>query len=150
MLEDGESAAANADAGQSFLVRVNEVVFQIGRQTKMVFAPALLKVSVLMLIINFAFEFGYFGLWLWFPELFNRLANYYEFHNESVTVCEVVNYAPVNRTLAEPLDLCLGSSSSLNEEIYIENLVVAIVPIVANVWNMIHMDTFGRNFFLGK
>ena len=81
---------------------------------------------------------------------YHRLANYYEFHNESVTVCEVVNYAPVNRTLAEPLDLCLGSSSSLNEEIYIENLVVAIVPIVANVWNMIHMDTFGRNFFLGK
>jgi len=148
MLDDADSAVPNADFGQSFYGRVKQIICQIGHQTKMVFDPSLLKVSLLMLILNFAFEFGYFGLWLWFPELFNRLANYYESHNESATVCEVINYVPFNQTVVDPLERCASSSSSLNDGIYVENLVVAIVPIIANIWNMLHMDTFGRKFFL--
>jgi len=151
MLDDTiDSAVPNAVYGLSFFGRVKEVISQIGQQTKMVFQPSLLKVSVLMLVINFAFEFGYFGLWMWFPELFNRLANYYESHDESISVCQLFDYAPANQTIVEPLELCKNSSSSLNDDIYIDNFVVAIVPIIANIWNMIHMDTFGRKFFLGN
>jgi hypothetical protein len=34
----------------------------------------------------------YYGLWLWFPELFNKLSVYYKLHNETVSVCEVTNF----------------------------------------------------------
>ena len=48
------------------------------------------RVTSLMIIINFAIQFGYYGLWLWFPELFNKLNIYYTAHpEESIGVCEV-------------------------------------------------------------
>ena len=54
------------------------------------FSPSLLRVTVIMLVINFSIQFGYYGLWLWFPELFNKLEEYYtRYPNETVSVCEV-------------------------------------------------------------
>ena len=94
--------------------------------------------------------FSYFGLWMWFPELFNRLANYYQSHNESITICEVINYVSVNETLVDPLEHCDGFSSPLNDDMFIQNLVVAIVPIIGNIWSTFQMDKLGRNFFLGN
>ena len=31
---------------------------------------------MIMILINFSIQFGYYGLWLWFPELFNKLELY--------------------------------------------------------------------------
>ena len=54
------------------------------------FSPSLIKVMVVMLIINFAIQFGYYGLWLWFPDIFSKLEEYYKIYpNETVTVCQV-------------------------------------------------------------
>ena len=43
-----------------------------------------------MIVINFAIQFGYYGLWLWFPELFNKLEIFHKaFPNNTINVCEV-------------------------------------------------------------
>jgi len=150
VLDDSDSdfVAKKSTSDESILIRSVQVLHKIGHQTKMVFHPSILKVSLLLIFINFAFEFGYFGLWMWFPELFNRLANYYQSHNESITICEVINYVSVNETLVDPLEHCDGFSSPLNDDMFIQNLVVAIVPIIGNIWSTFQMDKLGRNFFL--
>jgi hypothetical protein len=45
---------------------------------------------MIMIVINFAIQFGYYGLWLWFPELFNKLEIFHKaFPNNTINVCEV-------------------------------------------------------------
>ncbi len=49
--------------------------------------------------------FRYYGLWLWFPELFNKLDKYYKYHpGEKVSVCEVTSFEPpaTNVTSTDP------------------------------------------------
>ncbi len=53
------------------------------------------RVTTLMIIIYFAIQFGYYGLWLWFPELFNKLEKYYAEHpDDNVYICEVIHIYP--------------------------------------------------------
>ena len=57
------------------------------------FSPSLYRVTLIMVMINFSIQFGYYGLWLWFPELFNKLEQYHALHpNQTVSVCEVWGY----------------------------------------------------------
>lgn len=59
-------------------------------QTKEVFTPPHLQKAILSSTIYFTIFFGYYGLGLWLPELFNRFEAFYALHpNESVTVCEL-------------------------------------------------------------
>ena len=55
------------------------------------FSPSLCRVTVIMLVINFSISFGYYGLWLWFPELFNKLDQFHTLYpNQTVSVCKVM------------------------------------------------------------
>ena len=94
------------------------------------------------------FFFSYYGLWLWFPELFNRLNKYYQNHNESVSVCQVVSYAPSNETddLFEHCD----TITSPDQSVFINAFIIALAPLPANIWTIYSMDKLGRKFFLGK
>ena len=54
------------------------------------FSSNILGVTLTMITINFAIQFGYYGLWLWFPELFNKLEKFYAMEpNKTLSVCEV-------------------------------------------------------------
>lgn len=90
---------------------------------------------------------SYYGLWLWFPELFNCLHVYYEHHNVTVSVCEVVDFRP-NNTDQDPFAHCQDSAPPDNQ-VFINAFIVAIAPLPANLWTIVHMDKLGRKFFLG-
>lgn len=84
----------------------------------------------------------YYGLWLWFPELFNKLNIYYTEHpNATVTVCEITDYKQ-NSTLVDDVGCQIDSSVFLN------SFLISLAAAPGNVWTMIHMDKFGRKFFL--
>ena len=52
---------------------------------------------MIMIVIHFSIQFGYYGLWLWFPELFNKLENFHKaYPNETISVCQVINVFDVN------------------------------------------------------
>ena len=54
-------------------------VKEVLSNTVQLFTLAEVRASTIkMLYINFAIAFGYYGLWLWFPELFNKLDKYYK------------------------------------------------------------------------
>ena len=133
----------------------------------MVFSSTLWKPTVLMITINFGINFGlewhiydiyqivnypsiafhqrYYGLWMWFPELFSRLDNYYSnFPEASISVCEVIDYRPANQT-----DHCLNYSAP-DSNSFINIFIIALAPLPANIWTILHMDKLGRKFFLGN
>ena len=68
------------------------VMMQAIAKSKQLFSSSFLRYTMIMVVINFTIQFGYYGLWLWFPELFNKLNLYYSANpNATVTVCEVID-----------------------------------------------------------
>ena len=86
----------------------------------------------------------YYGLWLWFPELFSKLDQYYANHNETKTVCQISDF----QTGGDPVDPC--SIPLPGNQVYIDSFLVSISALPGNIWCICHMDKFGRKFFLGK
>lgn len=121
-------------------------VFQTWRLTKALFSRSLIFTTFIMLAINFTIQFGYYGLWLWFPELFNRLELYYnEYPNDKVSVCELTKYHgnSTQENICEEDDGQPVDTSAL-----ISILITSIAPLPANVWTIFFMDKLGRKFFL--
>ena len=87
----------------------------------------------------------YYGLWVWFPELFNRLEQYQEAHPGAspAAMCDIID-ASVNGTSVDP---CAAAASS---SAYSDEFIVAAAPALLNVWTIFHMDKLGRKFFLGE
>ena len=81
-----ELSPDKAEQKQDLLTAISDCVDKAGQ----LFSPSLRKVTVIMLVINFSIQFGYYGLWLWFPELFNKLDQYHTLYpNQTVSVCQV-------------------------------------------------------------
>lgn len=88
------------------------------------------------------FTIRYYGLWLWFPELFNKLDVYYKEHpNATVSVCEVTKYKPTMNTTVE----CDPPDAS----VFLNSFLISISALPGNIWTMVQMDKLGRKFFLG-
>ena len=84
-------------------------------------------------------------MWLWFPELFNKLDQYYATHNETKTVCQISDFQTAGD---DPVDPC--SVPLPGNQVYIDSFLVSISALPGNIWCIIHMDKFGRKFFLGE
>ncbi|CAG0915845.1 unnamed protein product [Notodromas monacha] len=91
--------------------------------------------------IHFSIAFGYYGLMMWFPEIFNRLLKYRSLHPtvDDVGICDV--------RLPEE-DVAPPTCSPLDPLVYANQMLLAIAPFPTNVWNILHMDKLGRKFFL--
>ena len=99
-----------------------------------------------MLYINFAIAFGYYGLWLWFPTLFDKLNKYYSAHpNATVSVCEITDYKGTTVTAA---DNCCGPKP--DSTVFTNSIYISLAAAPANIWTVFHMDKLGRKFFLGN
>lgn len=103
--------------------------------------------TIKMLFINFAIAFGYYGLWLWFPELFNKLDQYYKYHpNETVSICEVTDFVPPPEDLLKD-EFCQANVAPSNS-VFINSFIISLAALPGNVWTIFHMDKLGRKFFL--
>ena len=66
------------------------VITTAGKKLLELFSPGLATMTITVVTIQFTIQLGYYGLWLWFPELFDKLEEYYSTHaDQSVTVCQV-------------------------------------------------------------
>ncbi|XP_045111770.1 synaptic vesicle glycoprotein 2B-like isoform X2 [Portunus trituberculatus] len=121
-------------------------ILQTWRLTKALFSRSLIFTSTIMIIINFTIQFGYYGLWMWFPELFNRLEQYYNDHPyHNVSVCDLTKYHgnTTQQNTCEEDDGHPVDTSAL-----ISILITSIAPLPANLWTVLCMDKLGRKFFL--
>jgi len=121
----------------------------LAHNTFALFSRKLWQRTTMMLYINFAISFGYYGLWLWFPTLFDKLSRYYVDHpNATVSVCQITSYShSVNQTNHVGNDpFC--SSEPPETSVFTNSIYISLAAAPANIWTIFHMDKLGRKFFL--
>ncbi|XP_061193561.1 synaptic vesicle glycoprotein 2C-like [Saccostrea echinata] len=102
--------------------------------SKELFKPPLLRLSIIMIIINFSLSFGYYGLWMWFPELFSRVEKY------GGSPCD--HHVTVPNKTTNTTDF-LGS-----EWIYFSGFMTAVSNLPGNLLTIFLMDQLGRKLLL--
>lgn len=117
----------------------------IADNSKELFVPPILKFTVISILINFTFHIGYYGLLMWFPELYSRYDEYAQAHpGQSASVCEVTEYV-VNSGSHSQIGEC---SSTISSSVFQESLISLSAALPANLISILGMDKLGRKFFL--
>ncbi|KAM9854211.1 synaptic vesicle glycoprotein 2C isoform 2-T2 [Aulostomus maculatus] len=88
--------------------------------------------SIVVLIIFFCISFGYYGLWMWFPELFTRIEN-------GGSPC-------ANVSLPSPLQN--HSCYPVKTAVYLEGFVIAASNLPGNIFTILMMDNTGGKTLL--
>merc|ERR1719260_616796 len=123
---------------QDFKAAVAEAI----HMSKQLFSSTHLRYTIIMVVINFTIQFGYYGLWLWFPELFNKLELYYKAHpDDSVTVCEVIGIEVESNTTTA----CVEHLP--DDQVFINSFLISMSAGPSNLWTIYHMDKLRRKFF---
>ncbi|CAG0888304.1 unnamed protein product [Darwinula stevensoni] len=128
----------------SLSLRWRESVKHICLQTVQLFRGNLLFRICIMIVIHFSLAFGYYGLWMWFPELFSRLKSYYILHSQPASVCDIIGLNIPGRN--ESTDPC--DTKPVDPSVYQDQVLLAVAPLPMHIWTFLHMDTLGRKFFL--
>lgn len=98
-------------------------------QTKVLFSKSLCRTTVLVIIINFTLSFGYYGLWMWFPEIFSRVEKF------GGSPCNI-NITEVNTTTH-----CTGIPENW---VFFEGFLTALSNLPGNLLTIFLMDKIGR------
>ncbi|XP_050536946.1 synaptic vesicle glycoprotein 2B isoform X2 [Daktulosphaira vitifoliae] len=119
---------------------------EVAQNTKLLFMPPILKYTWISIVINLSFHIGYYGLMMWFPELFHRFDEFARAHNgsENAYVCQVTDFV-VNSGSHSHVDLC---SDKIESSVFLESLITVAAAIPSNILAVLGMDTLGRKFFL--
>lgn len=113
--------------------------------SKGLFMPPILKFTIISITINFTFHIGYYGLMMWFPELFSRFDEYTRmFPGEPAGVCTVTNYVVNNGSHS----LTGECSATIPSSVFMESLISLAAALPANLIAILGMDRLGRKFFL--
>ncbi|KAK6178546.1 hypothetical protein SNE40_013313 [Patella caerulea] len=106
--------------------------------TKTLFSGSLVKPTIILLIINFTLSFGYYGLFMWFPELFNRIDKY------GGTPCNpgIINTTATNNSTSD--------CGTPNDWVFFEGFMTALSNLPANIFTIIMMDRLGRKTLLAS
>nr|AAQ88395.1 SV2-like protein 2 [Ctenocephalides felis] len=140
--------------------KYSRMLSDMAENSKQLFRPPILRFTLISITINFTFHIGYYGLMMWFPELFNRFDEYTRHHltdgNEvTANVCEVTNFV-VSRHLDQHHDdfgVTKGASGPVCDDVipaavFLESLITVAAAIPSNIIAVIGMDRLGRKFFL--
>ncbi|XP_070536899.1 synaptic vesicle glycoprotein 2C-like isoform X2 [Ptychodera flava] len=115
---------------RSLLSQCKKNCREIFTSTRKLFVPPHRKVSVCLLTIIFTLSFGYYGVWLWFPEIFKRV-------EVSGSACSVL---PANLT---------SNSSDTDSSIYRDSFITAVSNFPGNLFATLTIDKLGRKALLG-
>lgn len=112
--------------------------------SKQLFTSPILKFTMVSITINFTFHIGYYGLMMWFPELFHRFEAYSkEFPGEQAGVCKVTDYVVSKNSHADAV-----CDAHIPQAVFMESLISLASALPANLIAILGMDLLGRKFFL--
>lgn len=118
----------------------------IVENSRQLFISPILRFTIISIVINFTFHIGYYGLMMWFPELFNRFDEYHRDQPGVVaSICQVTDYV-VNKGSHSIENVC---SDKIGSSVFLESLITVASAIPANIIAVLGMDRLGRKFFLG-
>jgi VNT family MFS transporter (synaptic vesicle glycoprotein 2) len=96
--------------------------------SKQLFQHPILKFTIVSISINFTFHIGYYGLMMWFPELFNRFDDFAEEHpGVETNVCEVTEFVIKQK---ESSGIC---NDNIPSTVFMESLITVASALPANV-----------------
>ncbi|KAM4734213.1 synaptic vesicle glycoprotein 2C isoform 2-T2 [Anableps anableps] len=100
---------------------------------KQMFSGSVKTRSIILLIIFYCISFGYYGLWMWFPELFARV--------------ETSGGSPcANVTLPSPLNN--QSCYPVKTAVYMEGFIIAASNLPGNIFTILIMNSTGGKALL--
>lgn len=112
---------------------------RLWRSTKELFRSPFTSRTLISTFIWFSLSFGFYGLWMWFPELFQRIQSGESSCSRSASHVGVTN-PMANMTCDEKV--------SYNHEIYFESFLVALSNLPGNVIMIISVNKIGRRKLL--
>lgn len=117
----------------------------IMNNSKGLFVSPILKFTIISITINFTFHIGYYGLMMWFPELFNRFDEFSRYHpGQEAGVCEVTRFV-IDEGSHSGAGTC---TDTIPSTVFLESLITVASALPANLIAVLFMDRFGRKFFL--
>lgn len=123
----------------------SEMITNMLSNSKGLFVSPILKFTLISITINFTFHIGYYGLMMWFPELFSRFDEYDRmFPGRDASVCTVTDYV-VNHGSHSKIGEC---SATIPSSVFMESLISLAAALPANMIAILGMDRLGRKFFL--
>ncbi|KAK2842608.1 hypothetical protein Q5P01_012808 [Channa striata] len=99
---------------------------------KQIFRGQLKSRSIALLVIFYCLSFGYYGPWMWFPELFARI--------------EAGGSACANVSVQSPLQN--QNFSTVDTTVYIDNFAIAASNLPGNIFTILMMDRTGGRALL--
>ncbi|XP_056596561.1 synaptic vesicle glycoprotein 2C [Triplophysa dalaica] len=123
--EDGEKERLGP---RSFTGRLKQAFDPI----KQLFVRPLASRSVALLIIFYCISFGYYGLWMWFPELFKRM-------EDGGSAC-----ANTSRIQSSANESCYPVKTA----VYMEGFITAASNLPGNILTILLMDRLGGKILL--
>lgn len=100
---------------------------------KQMFNSPLKSRSFPLLIIFYCISFGYYGLWMWFPELFERVGD---------------GGSPCATNVSQPSLLHNQSCYPVKTEVYMEGFIIAASNLPGNIFTILMMDSTGGKALL--
>lgn len=145
LLLDEKLKAELEENANSLKGKYSRMMTDMVDNSKELFQSPILKFTIVSITINFTFHIGYYGLMMWFPELFNRFDEFSRTHpGEEAGVCQVTEYVVGHGTHAEG-ETC---SSTIPSAVFMESLISLASALPANLIAVLFMDRLGRKFFL--
>lgn len=127
--------------------KYKNMIMDILDNSKQLFISPILKYTIISITINFTFHIGYYGLMMWFPELFNRFDRFGEAHpGVSAGVCQVTDFV-VSKGSQEGGATCV---KDISFSVFMDSLITVASALPSNIVAVLLMDRLGRKFFLGK
>lgn len=99
---------------------------------RQMFQSSLKARSFVLLIIFFCISFGYYGLWMWFPELFSKL-------EKGGSPCSnMTQFSPLRNQSCYPVKTA----------VYMEGFIIAASNLPGNIFTILVMDNMGGKVLL--
>lgn len=125
--------------------KTSRMLSDIIEHSKELFVPPILKFTAISITINFTFHIGYYGLMMWFPEMFNRFDEWSRDNNNAeADICQVTAYVTQQGTHSQD-GVC---DAHIHSDVFMESLITVAAAIPSNIIAVVGMDRLGRKFFL--
>ncbi|KAH9489157.1 Synaptic vesicle glycoprotein 2C [Bulinus truncatus] len=121
-----------SDSGLCFQLKT--ISNRLLQSTLRLFNKSLRRTTITLLLINFTLAFGYYGLFLWFPELFNRIDKY------GGSICDVkLGNGTANETTCHA-----------GNDVYLESFLTSISNLPGNILSIFLVERLGRKPLLAS
>lgn len=109
-------------------------ILKVGKSVVKLFKPPHTTNTIVLILIWFTLSFGFYGLWMWFPEIFKRT----EIDGGSTCSLLTTNSSTLTSNLT-----CQQLTAS-QKSVYIESLFVALSNIPGNLFTILIVNKLGR------